>query len=201
MPNMSSVAHEFPPCRMNFAEFLEWVSIASVKHEYLHGVVYGMAGGTRAHSTLIAAIITQLSNNFLPIGCDVLSDILVTNPGKTAGFFPDASVVCGPVDATQIQSSVIASPCIVVEVLSKFTRNYDQGDKSLEYKKISTMQYYLLVDSQKMYLQLHARESNGSWRVTELTERSEYLYLPVYEVRISMDTIYGRIRFDNAEAN
>jgi Uma2 family endonuclease len=190
----------FPPCRMSFEEYLAFVSSAKLKHEFYHGVVYGMAGGTKAHSALAIAIATQLSLRFLPKGCDVFgSDMLVKNPAQTAAFFPDASVVCGPRDTSQDQSTAISNPCIVVEVLSKSTRNYDQGDKLLEYRKIPTLQYYILIDSQALHLQLHAREANGSWRLTEILEREANLELPVYEVSIPVSEIYGRLTFDPSE--
>lgn len=126
--------------------------------------------------------------------------MMVRTPAKAVGFFPDASVVCGPRDLSQDQSTVLNNPCIVVEVMSKSTRNYDQGDKLLEYRKIPTLQYYILIDSEAVYLQLHAREANGSWRVTEIEERESNLELPVYNVSIPVKDIYGRLTFDPSDS-
>lgn len=186
---------------MSFEEFAEWIPKASAKHEFLRGLVYGMAGGTHAHSVLAAAMTTQLSLHFLPKGCDVLtSDLLVQTPSRSAAFFPDVSVVCGPLDSTQMQATMISNPCIIVEVMSKSTRNYDQGDKLIEYRRIPTLQYYILVDSQQFCMYVYARQANRTWQVIELIERDSVLQLPVYDVSIPLSDIFGRLQFEGTEA-
>lgn len=195
---MSGVAHEFPPCRMSFEEFAEWIPTASSKHEFLRGVVYGMAGGTDIHSMLSAAILAELRVQLKPKGCIVhTSDMLIKTPKNLAGFFPDASVVCGPRDPKRAPVLSIDNPCIVVEVLSKATRNYDQGDKLLMYKSIPSLLYYILIDSRKVSVQLHSRQSDRSWIVTELSSRTECMELPVYQIKIGLMSIYEDVEFDD----
>jgi Uma2 family endonuclease len=69
---------------------------ANVRHEFLDGQIYAMAGGTPEHAAIAAATIGLLFPQLRGIGCRAYdADLRVrTRSGLTT--YPDITVVCGP---------------------------------------------------------------------------------------------------------
>src|SRR5262249_13024141 len=108
-----------PRLRFSFREYLLVDEGSTVKHEYLDGMILGMAGGTPEHARLAAAITVSLGRQLEGKPCAVFSESLRVRV-TTTGFagYPDVSVVCGPL-ARDPESAVTAiNPMVVVEVTS-----------------------------------------------------------------------------------
>jgi Uma2 family endonuclease len=60
----------------------------------------------------------------------------------TATMYPDAIVVCGPIDLAEDQ---VRAPTVVVEVLSRSTEDHDRGAKWVAYRDLDALRHYLLV--------------------------------------------------------
>ena len=71
-------------------------------------------------------------------------------------FHPDVTVSCDARDRGT--ADFIQSPRLVVEVLSASTEAYDRGRKLQYYLACSTMEEYLLVDSQSMRIEIYRKE-------------------------------------------
>lgn len=60
-------------------------------------------------------------------------------------FYSDVSVICGaPIFADEARDSVL-NPKVIVEVLSDSTERYDRGEKFGHYRRIDSLQEYVLV--------------------------------------------------------
>ena len=55
----------------------------------------------------------------------------------TATMYPDAIVVCGPIDFAEDQ---VRAPTVVVEVLSRSTEDHDRGAKWVAYRDLASLQ-------------------------------------------------------------
>ena len=85
--------------RMTYAEYLAAEADAENKHEYLHGEVWAMAGGTPEHGAISATLIMLLGNALQSKPCRVLtSDVRVRVLATDLSTYPDVSVVCGRVE-------------------------------------------------------------------------------------------------------
>ncbi|TAE31608.1 MAG: Uma2 family endonuclease [Cytophagales bacterium] len=97
------------------------------------------------------------------------SSIKIMIPDHDGDFNADVSVVKAPIEygttpAGKLTNMRIANPEIVVEVLSKSTRKFDEIEKSAYYKRISSLQHILLVDQYKPYASVFSRtETPGQW--------------------------------------
>jgi Uma2 family endonuclease len=140
-------------------EYLQGELIAEFKHEFIDGEVYAMAGASEYHNLLSGNIFTELKNQLKGTPCRTyIADMKV----KVANdfFYPDVMVVCqqdnardGVYAADQLGTGAAnefeyykQSPVIIVEVLSKSTRKFDQTAKRLKYQKISTLEEYVLIE-------------------------------------------------------
>jgi Uma2 family endonuclease len=134
-------------------EYFQWEEGQQHRHEYINGEVYAMSGGTQNHGRIASNIIFILKGHLRGGGCQVGNSDCRVNIVETNDFvYPDVSVACDERDLTAIQA--IKYPCLVVEVLSPGTANYDRGDKFRTYRRSPILQDYLLVDAEKIAIAL-----------------------------------------------
>ena len=157
--------------RLNYtyAEYLGFEASSNVKHEFLDGQIYAMAGGTPEHSALAAAVITLLGPQLRAgEGRPYNSDLRVRTPtGLTT--YPDVTVICGPREIADIDPLAITNPALIVEVLSRSTEEYDSGAKFEHYKAFPSLREYVLVSHRERSVEVRSREGDG-WRTTVVRE-------------------------------
>lgn len=154
-----------------FADYLAIERDSEIKHEFDAGEIFVMAGGTMRHSALQAKIVTALETT-RPPGCVVFtSDMRVRVVATGRATYPDASMVCGPVesDPEDVARTTITNPTLLVEVLSVTTEKGDRGNKWMHYQRIPSLQEYVLV-SQEPRIEIYRRMAAGTWEYFEVRE-------------------------------
>lgn len=155
-----------PVSRFTPEEYLRHERDALEKHEYYHGEVFAMAGGTFEHSRTIANLIGELGNRLAGGPCGVQdSNLRVRVPRTTLYTYPDASVVCDdpvfdPLDAGR---QTLMNPTLLVEVLSPSTESWDRGGKFDNYRQIETLREYVLVSWEAARAETFLRQEGGTW--------------------------------------
>ncbi len=160
------VARPEPP-RWSVEAYLEMERGSAVRHDYLDGHVYAMAGGSRRHSRIGVNVTTALNILLRGGPCQVFnSDMMVRIDAKNY-VYPDASVSCDPSDTADDEAASISRPSLIVEILSDdSTAGYDRGDTfNLLYKRIETLREYVLVDTQRIAVDVHRRGTDEDWNV------------------------------------
>lgn len=167
------------------------IELASpLRHEYVRGAVYAMAGGTPRHNEVAANIQYALRRALdetpcRPVGAD--QRIKVTASEYT---YADVSVYCGRIDvAPAPPPDTATNPALVVEVLSDSTRAYDHGDKRAMYQSIDSVEAIWLVEPQSLDVTIWTRTSSGEW--TSQHYGSDADELPVLGHSIRMADIYA----------
>jgi Uma2 family endonuclease len=128
--------------RISEDEYLQGELISDIKHEYIDGHVYAMAGASKNHERITGNIFAELRSLLRNTPCEPFaSDLKV----KTArGFFyPEVMVVC---QDTSLNEYYAEAPVIIVEVLSNSTRRLDETVKKIAYQAIPTLQEYVLIE-------------------------------------------------------
>lgn len=177
---------------MSASEYLAWERTQSERHEYVHGEVFAMAGGSPRHNALAAAVIGDLRSELRGGPCRVLSSDqrIVARDGEHY-VYPDVSVVCGPVELAKDTHDVLTNPWAVFEVLSRSTEPYDRGDKWASYRQIPSLSHYLLVSQASPRIEWFRRQSDGAWRY-EVVELGGRISLSG-EISLTIDSIYDGI--------
>ena len=152
-----------------YAEYLGFEASSNVKHEFLDGQIYAMAGGTPEHAALAAAAITLLGPQLRGGECRPYnSDLRVRTPSGLTTY-PDVTVICGPRQIDAIDPLAITNPALIVEVLSRSTEEYDLGDKFEHYKTFASLREYVLVSYRERSVEIRSRGENG-WQTTVVRE-------------------------------
>jgi Uma2 family endonuclease len=159
--------------RYSFADYLALESMSTVKHEYLDGAVWAMAGGTPDHAAIAINIAVALSTALRGQPCRVFSaDLRVRVKETGLATYPDLSVVCGALetDPDDAGGNTVTNPVLVVEVLSPSTEDYDRGEKLAHYKRIPSLREILLVAQEEARLELWTRASSG-WQLEVVRDK------------------------------
>ncbi|MGH9421109.1 MAG: Uma2 family endonuclease [Thermoanaerobaculia bacterium] len=154
-----------------FADYLELERDSDIKHEFDAGEILAMSGGTARHSALAVKVATALETT-RPSGCTVFqSDMRVRVAATGRAAYPDASMICGPIeyDPDDAAHTTITNPVLIVEILSATTEKGDRGNKWLHYQRIPSLQEYVLV-SQEPRIEIFRRTASGTWEYFEVHE-------------------------------
>ena len=171
-----------------YPEYIALEEESSVRHEYLDGEIYAMAGGSPDHAALAAAIIALLGRQ-LPPGCRVFtSDLRLRMPATGLSTYPDAAVVCGRTLRAQDDPLAVVNPVLVVEVTSPSTEDYDQGEKLRHYKGLASLREVVIVSHREPRLTIHRRQ-DGEWS-EETARPGQTLLLESLTTRIAVDDVY-----------
>src|SRR5712692_7136338 len=130
-----------------------------VKHEYIDGYVYAMAGGTLDHSEIGVNVVIVLRSALGSGPCRVYNSDAAARLSATRYTYPDATVTCSEHDHGRIRE--IKTPRVIVEVLSDTTEAYDRGEKFGYYRECSTVQEYVLVNTKRQLVEIYRRTQEG----------------------------------------
>jgi Uma2 family endonuclease len=183
------MAKSVPPHRYGFAEYLAIEEVARVKHEYLDGEIYAMAGGTPEHAALAAAVTTVLGDQLRDSRCRVYSsDLRVRILATGLATYPDVTVVCGPTERDPESATHVVNPRVVIEVLSDGTEEYDRGERLEHYKQAPSLSTVALVSHRERRIDVWSRHG-VTWEVA--TYRSgQVAQIASPDCRLDVDAVY-----------
>jgi Uma2 family endonuclease len=151
--------------RFDFVEYVMLEEMAAVKHEYLDGNVWAMAGGSPEHARVQVNVSALLSRQLTGRPCAVYSSDLRIRVRPTGlGTYPDVTVVCGglELDPEDPKQQTVVNPSLVVEVLSPSTEQYDRGEKLDQFKRVESLKAVVLVAHDERRVEVWTREGD-SW--------------------------------------
>jgi Uma2 family endonuclease len=171
-------------------EFVRLEDYANVRHEFLAGQIYAMAGGTPEHGTYAANVIGLLTAQLGAKPCRVqTSDVRIRVQATGLDTYPDASVVCGRAERDANDPNAITNPLVLVEVLSASTEDYDRGEKLEHYKQIESLQEVVFVAAEQRRIDVVRRQADGHW-VTVSASGSGSLRLESIECVIPVEAVF-----------
>ena len=137
------------------AQYLALEESSEVRHEFVGGRVYQMAGGTERHELAVAALVRRLYPGARSTGCRTFANRQLRVPSGDH-FYPDVMVACGKA-ANQLYEE---QPTLLIEVLSPSTASEDRKGKLRAYTACPSLKRYLLVDPVFRRFELYA---HGEW--------------------------------------
>jgi Uma2 family endonuclease len=178
-------------------EYLALEEKTSQKSEYYQGQVFQMAGGSGRHNQISSTINAILNAGLLEQPCiTYTSDMRILIEAHELYTYADASVVCGEVEPAQGREDIISKPILLVEVLSKSTQNYDRGNKFEFYRSIPSLQYYLVVDQNRFFVEFHRKLADGAWQLETLTDPGQNVTLPALgNLKLPLARIFSKVIF------
>lgn len=175
-----------------YEQYRRFEETTNAKHEYLHGQILAMAGGTPEHAALATAIIGLLEQGLAGSTCyPFSSDLRVRVRATGLATYPDVTIICGDLERDPEDPNAAVNPTVLVEVLSASTEDYDRGEKSAHYRAIPSLQEYLLVSHRERRIERWWRVGPDDWK-QESAGRGEMLRLSALGIDLEVDAIYER---------
>jgi len=160
-----------------------------VKHEYIDGQVYAMAGGSLAHSRVSINVLKALDAVLGRGPCRAYNSDAAARLSPTRYTYPDASVTCDERDRPTTKVREIKAPRVIVEVLSDSTEAYDRGEKFGYYRECPTVQEYVLVSTKRQLVEVFRRTQEG-WTAYHVYGPEDEIELTSLDVHLSLAALY-----------
>lgn len=174
---------------LSVSEYLEAENDCQIRHEYLGGQIFAMAGASQEHNLIATNIIALLRPHLRGSSCRAfVSDMKVkVKTQKTDIFYyPDIVVACDPEDNERYFKS---HPNLIIEVLSNGTKTIDKREKRLNYQTISSLQEYVLISQDEIKVEVYRQDVQGNW-IREILGNGSELHLNSVGLTLSMADIY-----------
>ncbi len=177
-------------------EYLSLERDAAVKNEYLDGEIFAMAGASREHSLIAANLVRELGTQLKTRPCEVHGSDLRVNVADSGLYtYPDVSVVCGQPAFQDTQQDTLLNPTVIFEVLSPTTEAYDRGEKFARYRRLPSLQEYVLVAQDRPRLERFQRQG-AAWVFTEASGLEAIMDLPAVGCRLALAEVYDKVVFE-----
>ena len=177
-------------------EYLELEKKADYKNEYRDGEIISITGGTTNHNKLALNLATSLNVALNDLGYDIyIGDVKLWIPRYREFIYPDVMVIEGQPVYYSANTTIVTNPVLIVEVLSKSTKDYDHGDKFLYYRSIPEFKEYILIDQTKYYVMQYVKTSENQWILTEYETEDAMINLPSINVELSLKQLYKKVNF------
>ncbi|MBD2503242.1 Uma2 family endonuclease [Anabaena azotica] len=164
------------PTYLTPEEYLQLEESSPVKHEYINGYIYAMAGASDPHVTIAGNLFALLRSHVRGSGCRVyIADMKARIESLNRYYYPDVMVTCDQRD--QETPNYKRFPRLIVEVLSSSTEAFDRGDKFADYQEIETLQEYVLINTKRQRVECFKRVDNGLWILQSYTEQDKFFRL------------------------
>lgn len=149
-------------------EYLAWEEAQIDKHEYVAGEVFAMVGVRRKHAIVTINLGSALREHLRGTPCmPFIADMKLNVQPMDAFYYPDVMVTCD--EADKVSDLYIEHPKLIIEILSDSTASYDRGAKFAAYRKIVSLEEYVLVDVDRRGVESFRRQADGRWLLCDFT--------------------------------
>ena len=185
---------------MGLAKLKEYVSVkeylggendGEIRHEYIYGEVYAMAGASDRHNRIAARFFTRIFQKLDGSECEAFMNDMKLQADEETFYYPDVFVACDNSDRYFRRE-----PILIIEVLSPATERADRHEKLRVYQQISTLQEYLIVAQDKMWIEIYQKQTNGGWTKKIISRADEMFTLKSTDVVFTVHEIYRGVDFE-----
>ena len=175
-------------------EYLQIEAQSPIKHEYIDGQIYAMAGASDPHVTIALNLATLLRSHVRGSGCRVyISDMKTRIETLNRFYYPDVLVTCDPRDLET--STYKRFPTLIVEVLSDSTEAFDRGDKFADYQTLESLREYVLINTKRQRVECFRRNDEGLWVLHFYTPEQTSFRLDSIGFEETLDALYEDVVF------
>jgi len=173
------------------ASYLQNEQAETIRHEYVAGEVFAMAGASKRHGTLAGNAFIALRQHLRGKQCGVwMADMKVRVKADSAYYYPDVVATCDPTDLSpDAPKDFLEAPKLVVEVLSESTEPVDRREKLLSYRRLPSLIEYVLIDQNKTWVEVFRRTPAG-W-TQDIYEAGEVVQLASVGLDVPMAELYA----------
>ena len=180
---------------VSWSEYLDLEVSTGKKYEFHNGEVFAMSGGTLDHGLISGNAFGEIKFALKNANRDctaINNDVKLFIKAEEKFVYPDAMVVCGPIEVSDEMVNAVVNPVIIIEVLSKSTEAYDRGDKFHSYRQIPSLREYVLIDQDKARVEIFRKRSD-LWRIDLIEGVNQSFRLESIDLEFDLASFYDGI--------
>ncbi|MGB0560652.1 MAG: Uma2 family endonuclease [Spirulinaceae cyanobacterium] len=175
-------------------EYLAFEANSPIKHEYIDGDIYAMAGTNDRHNIIALNLSTLIRPHLRGTDYRVyFADIKARLEERNRFYYPDLLVTCDPRD--RITPTYKRYPKLIIEVLSESTEAFDRGDKFNDYQTLPSLQEYVLIRSKIQRFEIYRRQAHPWWRYENYTPNQPNFKLASIQLDLTLAEVYEDVEF------
>ena len=179
-------------------EYLELERKAPYKSEYVNGRIFAMSGASRPHNLIAGNVYREISSQLRGRPCEAyVSDMRVKVRPTGLYTYPDIAVACEEILLDDAHNDTLLNPIVLIEVLSPSTEAYDRGEKFAHYRRLESLQEYVLIAQDKARIEHFARQGE-QWVLSEISDLTGTLHLPSIGCHLPLNDIYEKVELVDA---
>ena len=174
-------------------EYLLSEQVSEIRHEYVDGEVYAMAGGSDAHARISLNIAALLKNKLRGSGCSIYLGEMKAQIDDNKYFYPDVMVTCHPADLKNNYAK--QHPKLIIEVLSASTEGYDRGKKFEYYRQLASLEEYVLIAQSEYHVDIFRKNARQRWELFSFAGQQALVDFVSLDYSIAMNELYEAVDF------
>ena len=179
--------------KISVEDYLDGEKISPVRHEYVEGEVYAMAGTSDNHSRITINLTTTLSIHLRDSSCEPFAGETKVQVTRNVYYYPDVLVSC---EENPESPYFRNAPILIIEVTSPSTAHIDRREKLLFYQQMPSVQEYAVIDQHRMNVELHRRQPSGTWITYYFDVSDDEIEFQSVGLTLPITEIYRRVRFE-----
>ncbi len=178
-------------------EYLAFERTSKERHELINNEIRLMSGAGVNHVRIVRNVLRRLDTQLDDSPCEVLNNDMRTKIKlKDSYTYPDIVGVCGELKLEDDHFDTLLNPLLIIEVLSPSTEAYDRGEKFQHYRKIDTLQEYMMISQNRVFVERYLRQTDDSWVLTETHDLNSSIRLISINCTLVIADVYKRVTFD-----
>jgi Uma2 family endonuclease len=113
--------------------------------------------------------------------------------------YPDISVACGEPQFADDEFDTLLNPTVIIEVLSPTTESYDRGKKFQHYRRLPSLQEYVLISQESPHIERFLRQPNEEWVLTDADGLEASVELSSIDCVLALADVYRKVNFNDEE--
>lgn len=173
--------------KTSIEDYLQGELLSDIKHEYVNGDIYAMAGASEEHNTITVNLTALLHNHLRGTACKVFASDMKTHIQTAYGdffYYPDLQVCCRNDDKQRYYKQ---APKLIIEVLSDSTQRHDRCEKFNNYRQLDSLEESVLITQDKRQVEIYRRTEQ--WQALLATE-NDTVRLESLGLTLNMTDIY-----------
>lgn len=176
--------------KLSLQAYLAWEDEQPEKHEFHRGEVFAMVGARRVHGRVVANLSSEFSVRLKGSPCQVFHEGMKVQIAEDTVLYPDVFVTCDRADLAT--DRIFTAPKLVVEVLSPATQACDRSQKFALYRRLPSLQQYILVDPDTRRVEGFSRLADDQWVLHDMSDEGA-LVAPSLDLNVPLNDVFAGI--------
>ena len=178
-------------------ESLAQEEVAGFRSEYRDGEIVSMTGASINHNQIAGNVYAFLK--FMLRKTDTkpyIGDLRLWIPQYRQYTYPEVFLIQGQPVFQERRTDTIMNPCLIVEVLSKSTKDYERTDKFRYYRSIAELQEYVLINQCRTEIEHYTKADGNSWLFRAYESIKDKIIFASINIERTIQDIYEDVEFD-----